>query len=484
MQNGEINTFTMKRLLIILFSTFSMVLYGQDYIARLSANYMADTSIIRRYTNEWSVVYTGSATAGNHLHLVNMNMGSVYSVDVDEDVTDMEILDDTLYYCGTLLPYYSVLNFLALQQFFTGYINLRVGRITPPAVYLVPKKLEVFRATGGVHAIVVGDYQPPYSSRTDSYMVDFWRYQANVAWNHVYLYTEDKECYDDVTVTDNYVVASAHVCHSTDIILRVLDKPSEVCPTALCPTNHHIFSNCMGSNTCEYTTYSYSGDDYKKPGGHGEYPICLTHTTGDHVALASTVELWGQTGVTVKDIEIVAGSPYVVQNIVDSKDDIHYLRDIRYDAASDSLLMIVKQVLADGGRDGIARLDRSSFSTFTFTYPLIANGAYGLHSIDKGGYMVNPYSPGDNVYRKMASGWLENGNGEARAAIWSHFFNNTGCNKTLVLEKSWSKGEMLQSSLPFQNKNNLYIRHFSTIRAVTQSSIIIDCGVMNVSNPE
>ncbi len=98
--------------------------------------------------------------------------------------------------------------------------------------------------------------------------------------------------------------------------------------------------------------------------------------------------------------------------------------------------------------------------------------------------MFNPYSPGDKVYRKMASGWLENEDGEARAAIWSHFFNNTGCNKTLVLEKSRPKGEMLQSSLPFQNKNNLYIRHYSAIRAVTQSSIIIDCGVMNVSNPE
>ena len=474
----------MKKMLFAVFSVICVDLYGQDYFAHLPTNYAADTSIIRKYTGEWSVVYTQSATAGNYFHLVNMNTGNMYSIDVEEEVTDMEILDDTLYYCGTLQPYYSILNFFPLQQFYTGNIYIRRGRITPPAVFLVPKKLEVFRVTDGVHAVVVGDYFPPNSSRTDSYIADFWRYHTNTSWQHIYMYTDDKECYDDIAVTDNYVVASAHVCHSTDIILRVLDKPLIVCPSGSCLTNYHIFFNCTLTNTCEYTTYDYNGYDYKKPGGHGEYSICLTHTSGDHVALACMVDLWDRSGISVKDIEIVSGTPMVVQNIVDIEDGFLDLWDIRYNFDNDSLLLLVKQSLPDGSRDGIVKLDNSNFSSFTFTYPLMPDEEYEMNSIDWGNYIQNPHSLGDKVHRKMISGLLRGESGGEQTKLWSDFLSDTYCYETLLLEKTDFDGKMNQARLPFQGNINLYIYSSSVSRVVTQSSIVIDCGEMNEEYPE
>lgn len=86
----------MKRIVFTFFSVFCIVAYGQDYISRLPASFTADTTIIRSYENEWSVVYTGNANGDNFMHLVNMNTGALYSIALDEKVTDMEILNDTL----------------------------------------------------------------------------------------------------------------------------------------------------------------------------------------------------------------------------------------------------------------------------------------------------------------------------------------------------------------------------------------------------
>lgn len=479
MQNGESNILIMKRLLFILFSVFSMVLYGQDYIAHMHTNYNADTSIIRKYTDEWSVLYTGSATAGNYFHLVNVNTGYMYSIDVDEDVTDMEILDDTLYYCGGLYSYWSVMNYFPIQQFLTGSVSIKRWRVTPTKMF-VPKKLEVFRVTGGVHAVVVGDIVT--AQRTDSYIVDFWHRAPYQMWDYAYLYTEDKECYDDIAVTDNYVVASAHVCHSSEIILRVLDKPTYV---NILPDGHsgsdQIFTNCT-LPACEYTTFNYSGSDHKKPGGHGVYPVCLAHTKGDHVVIGCMVEESGCPGVSAKEVKIVSGVPSIVRNICawsnEPWDKFHNLWDIRYNPDSDTLAMLIDMKQEGEVYQGIMKLDNSSFTPFRFTYPVYQEGAYEMNSIDWGNSILLPHSSVDKVYRKMVSGIMSDED-VIQTKIWSVFLDDTECFKTQDMEEKKAYGNLGVFRLPANSGGILNISSSHYTRPVTPSSIAVDCGEIN-----
>ena len=415
----------MKRIVFTFFSVFCIVAYGQDYISRLPASFTADTTIIRSYANEWSVVYTGNANGDNYMHLVNMNTGALYSIALDEKVTDMEILNDTLYYCGNQNMYWSILNFFPIQQFYTGTVNVKRWRVTPTMMFL-PKKLEVFRVAGGVHAVVVGDIVT--AVRTDSYIADFWRADISPMWDVSYLYTDDKECYDDIAVTANYVVASAQVCQSNEIILRVLDKPTYISVVAGLQMSDDIFVNCSVPAVCEYTTFHYNGTDQKKPGQHGVFPISITHTVGDHVALACMAEEGQWTGLTVKDIEVLAGTPWVVQNRcllpADHEEAFYDVWDIQYNRDIDSLLLLVKQGGHSGKRDGIVKFDNNSFSSFSYTYP---------------------------VYPEAGD-------------------------KTQFLEKKEPEGKMSSFRLPANNDRNLNISTDHYVRSVALSVVAVDCG--------
>ena len=254
-------------------------------------------------------------------------------------------------------------------------------------------------------------------------------------WDVSYLYTDDKECYDDIAVTANYVVASAQVCQSNEIILRVLDKPTYISVVAGLQMSDDIFVNCSVPAVCEYTTFHYNGTDQKKPGQHGVFPISITHTVGDHVALACMAEEGQWTGLTVKDIEVLAGTPWVVQNRcllpADHEEAFYDVWDIQYNRDIDSLLLLVKQGGHSGKRDGIVKFDNNSFTSFSYTYP---------------------------VYPEAGD-------------------------KTQFVEKKEPEGKMFSFRLPANNDRNLNISTDHYVRSVTLSSIAVDCGEMRSEYP-
>ena len=58
-----------------------------------------DTSIIREWKEGLSLIYSRQPGSGNWFHLANSLGMTVASVKVGTDVKDMEIVDDTVYYC-------------------------------------------------------------------------------------------------------------------------------------------------------------------------------------------------------------------------------------------------------------------------------------------------------------------------------------------------------------------------------------------------
>ncbi len=477
MQRGIIIIIYMKRLLFVLFSVVCMSLYGQDFLAMIPVSYAADTSIVRWYTSQVCVLYTGSASNGNHFHLIKTGSGDIYSIEVEEDVTDMEILDDTLYYCGKLNGYFPILYLIPLQHFYSTNVNVKGRKYTPIKDYY-PKKLEVFRGTGGVHAVVVGDIVNV--NRTDGFIADFWRVGNTTSWEtEKLLYTDDKECYDDIAVTDNYVVASGQVVSNGEIVLRVLDKPGCVRTPISCSADYDIFYNCDNLNTCEYTTYNYNGDDRKKIGGHGVYPVSITHTSGDYVVIACMVEKSTSTGMSAKCIKInTSGVPHVIRNIcawpgypVNSYLNV---REIRYDSHNDTLLMLVDVLHAGRQKSGIAKIDNAGFSSLLFSYPTVPVASYSIHSIDRGERFGLP-TPGCNVFRKICSG-TKTMSTSGFSGIWSDALHSDSCSETdtLGIKDEMGKMEMMRLPATLFNDFNSYIVNNS--HPVTHNRLHLECG--------
>ena len=466
----------MKKLLFTLFSIVCVSLYGQDFLASIPVSYAADTSMVRWYRSQVCVLYTGSASNGNHFHLVNMGSGDIYSVEVEEDVTDMEILDDTLYYCGKLNGYFPILYLFPLQHFYNANVNVKGRKYTPIKDYY-PKKLEVFRVTGGVHAVVVGDIVNV--NRTDGFIADFWRAGTSAYWEtEKLLYTDDKECYDDIAVTDNYVVASGQVVSNGEIVLRVLDKPVCISSTS-CTTNYDIFDNCNTTNTCEYTTYNYNGNDRKKIGGHGVYPVSITHTSGDHVVIACMVEESSSTGISAKCIKInTGGVPYVIRNICawpgNTVNSYSNVREIRYDSQSDTLLMLVDMLHATGQNSGIAKIDNAVFSSLYYTYPTMPVASYSIHSIDRGDRWGLP-TPGYNVYGKICSG-TKTVSTSGFSGIWSDALSSDACSETDTLGIKDGTGKMALMRLPAPLFTIFNCYNVNNSHPVTHTWLDLECG--------
>ena len=62
-----------------------------------------DTSIIRNYKDGVSIMYSRSPIYGKRFHYVKSGSTFVTSAVTKVTVTDMEILDDTVYFCGVNL---------------------------------------------------------------------------------------------------------------------------------------------------------------------------------------------------------------------------------------------------------------------------------------------------------------------------------------------------------------------------------------------
>lgn len=465
--------------MFLLFLSLGLFVQGQNqFIAQLSSAYDVDNSIVRWYGDNLCVLYTHSASNGNFFHLVNTVTGFARTMEVDHEVYDMEILDDTLYYCGSYLSPYSVLNTFAIQDMFNSSVTIRWFRF--PSLYNVkPRRLEVFRASGGVHAVVVGDYTAPSSTCTNTFLADLWRGASYMStWYGRYFMTDDKECYDDIAVTDNYVVASAHLCQGNDIFVRVFDKPTAVCFGSSC-VNNHIFYNCDLSGTCDQTIYLYIGTDHKKPGVHGTYPIRIDHTQGDKVVLACMIEEAGSTGITAKGIDIVSGTPYIVQNTLSFTGNqlggYYDLRDVRYNSANDSILILVDANTPAGGRSAYVDLDNATFTMNNITYTMAPNAMGFIHSIDWGEKWKNPFDL-TLVYQKILSG-IPYSTGYM-LNIWSSFYSTTNCSESQSLVNKRNDAKFIKDLLPCNHQTMPSGTSLNHTYNVVQSHLDPTCGQM------
>lgn len=466
----------MKRYFFILLLVCSTIVYGQDYIGHISTLIGAhvDTSIVRSVGPDVCVVYTGKHYGENYFHVVNVRYKQVWSFTVDEEVKDVEVMDDTVYYCGWQ-GFPSICSF-PIAQVYTGAVDVDyVWYMTSTTI--VPKRLEVFRVVDGVHAVMVGDWAD--ATPTNSFIADAWKPYGSSYWYVAALKTEGKEVYDDIAVTDNYVVASASNYGSQEIITRVLTRPvSAMPPTSATSANNNIFYYCTTSG-CPGTTFFYSGTYPRVSGGYGKYLIRLAHTRGDMVALSCmSTDNYGRYGVTLKELKVSAGIPSIIRdcffewgNVLDS---YWNMRDVRYDKVRDSLLFLVDWVwpsYSTNQKQMVARVDYGLYSTMKLTSTLLEMPE--LHSLDM--HIFKDTVDEALMPRGIVSSGFLDPYVSTYSGIWSNNRENGTCEET---DRIWSDvggGKMTKDDLP---SNDVVVSHFIIRKwhsVVTQGQINVRC---------
>ncbi len=173
---------------------------GQELIRE--CNVKGDPSLIRARTNNVWMIYYEDDVWGACFANVTSSGTTADFISVSPliaHVYDFEILDDIVYFCGTSANNTAVM----------GYFSLTNFPMTPVYTCTIPlmsscRKLEVGYLNGTRHVVMTGD-----AILGTSHIVDA-RDMGSNQWNFIISYFNDKiNIYDDVAITDNYVVISA-----------------------------------------------------------------------------------------------------------------------------------------------------------------------------------------------------------------------------------------------------------------------------------
>ena len=352
--------------------------------------YTADTSIIREWKNGYVIIYSISPTNGAWIHISHTGSSAYESIKITDTLRDMEVLDDTAYYCGNDALGNPLIGYFCIPDILTtgGTIIHRVEQTSSMRHHL--NRMGVFNVEDGVHIVAIGDL---YNNNglEFRFISDISHYYPNGAWTlYYYIDAEQIEFFDDITVTDKYIVTSEHKHLSGAIYMRMYEKP-----TTAQPANHSttIRGSMFHSQTLPpiyYNVYSYSHTFGIIEDHITDYPVWITHTTGDSVAIAclSQNSLNNDFGYTLKvfDVNSIPGTLIINNDLFfDLGSTLNRnwkVQDLRFDSLNNKILMLHT---IDNNPTGSTE---SIFSSFDNSVPTNAFGYFTNtniihHSFDK-----------------------------------------------------------------------------------------------------
>lgn len=337
-----------------------------------------DTSIIRGWNEEWSLLYSKSSTCGNQFHLVSMAGTILLSVQTQCNVKDMEIIEDTAYFCGTDSAGVPVAGHFNINDIFSGTLQenlILLGNLPPCST--VPRRLEAFHVADGVHIVLVEDAFFP-SGSVMRVLADVFKTYTSSAWlievGYYTLFEESDYFFcDDVAVTEKYVFASGHKRYSSGIYMRKFVKPTTA---FLSPgTLYSIFQSPIGNDIHFYPNnlvpnpyFNVVGDTY------GEHYVYCAHTTGDDVVIACLSINADTFGITVKDIHVPSMFLQSDVFLSYSSSTLNYdwdVRDVRYDEVNKVVLVLHDKNISIGPLKSVVTvLDYPAFLNRFSMYPV------------------------------------------------------------------------------------------------------------------
>jgi len=463
---------------------------GQDkmgYMSLLYEYFAWDTAIVRNYQPNISVVYTGpieDASGDKYFHLVNTATNTIRSFKVDEYVKDVEIVDDTVYYCGW--AGFPALCYFAISDVMNSNICVKTYWYYT-TVRSVPRRLEMFKTTDGIHAVMVGTYGT--SPSVNSFIADAWKpshISPPNSWSVAVLLTDGKEMYDDIAVTDNYVVASAVAPAGNDIFLRVFHKPLYATHSLVFYSydNNIFYGDCnggLGPEHCPSTLFYYYGDFDQAGSSEGNHPLRMVHTFGDTIILTCMSSQDTRSyGLTLKEIEIVGGTPYVCKDFfswwgTELKEGWD-VRDIRFNRGNDSLLVLMDYewpLYGGANRSMIAKTKYNAFNTVNVTAPKPMMP--WIYSMDAFAGFSPSITPGVLRYGAVCVG--ENRfPSSLYPQVWTHTRLSGLCEYSDVMKIIKGEGKLISTDFPNNLVSVIRWPIYDWFADVDEWPLMIQCG--------
>ena len=290
-------------------------------------------SIIREYKPEIDIVYNKN-TQSSFLYVdrINMHASEVVSP-IPADVTDMEIVGDTVYFCANYMGniYYG---FFDIYSTFFGFASINVYEIPFHPYDVIGgntlysdislSKLEVYRSNANnIHIFMIADviFNNPL---TTDYSVIMEAYYNGAVWD-VRIESEPDRVYyfNDLTVTENYLWVVGHKNRGRGEYMHGYKL---------------INSPVIGSQMCTNPLMQYwaTGDDYNFPISK---PLIET-LNGDSVVVAWYGKVSGVYGVTIAGYTVGCSVSLIKRAFVPNVTLTSEFRDLKYNARSKYLYLL------------------------------------------------------------------------------------------------------------------------------------------------
>ncbi len=259
---------------ILLLDSFSA--FGQEFIK--SPSVKTATSIVREVSEHEWLVYSYDGGSEGWFTLVN-DMSSTaprMSLPLSHYVSDFEIYNDTVYYCGWVDSIRSIALF--------GYFELSSSLATPVYCCRFPElkrlsKLVVFNNENKPHVVFTGLMDLSLFTLGDAIenAPNIWYF--NLTTNT----TGDSLSYDDVAVIKNYIVATSRIIDRDSGIIHYFNKPSSYTtmfplfiyrPIAYPTTTPILITSCLDNNfatLCKSSASSFVMSRYKPFNDDGSF---------------------------------------------------------------------------------------------------------------------------------------------------------------------------------------------------------------------
>lgn len=247
-------------------------------------------------------------------------------------VSDMKILEDTLYFCGYRRDIgdtnsHGFIGYFSIPDAFSGrdsvhilwFNNNRTGRyagddgtaeFTESGDFCLnrPKRIEVFKVDKGIHIICVGQWgvDNSFMGSRSCFVADIvrsfdHRYRSNPWWYYVCL-GNGMEAFSDIAVTDNYIATAANKVSEASVYMRLFNRPRAVEMLTTGEDPQMFQADDYGRRMYHYL-YMWRID------GSSRYKYQrIIHTDGDSIALAlhtlSTANRPNDFGITVNHLAV------------------------------------------------------------------------------------------------------------------------------------------------------------------------------------
>jgi len=385
----------MKKIIILLIAILPALVASAQHRIEIM-NWLdssdVDTAIVREWGNEYTVVYTLENVNSYHFHIVNNVSGAVSSIGLnarDGYVKDFIILDDSVFFIANCYANFPVIGYFSLNDVLVGHGSVKYVRYTR-ATETYPRRMELLRVSDGLHVMMVGSH---YGTDGTEYGFVADAYRQNSVpgtWLIEYYLSGGIELFDDITVTNSYVVISGQKPGAGNLLMRKFERPTN--------TDDSLLNNTLFNSATPHiydTVYLYNGPTDVRNVINIKTPVFVTHSEDDCVGIACLTDSGrvGKYGVTMKlvntntftcvtDIFLHQGNPY-------SKES--RLKDLQYEASIKTFLML-EDTFAIPARPTSCIL---SFDPTDITHIMIHGGAlpdgYFYHSMDNYYYMSNNY---------------------------------------------------------------------------------------------